>query len=363
MNPAEIAIRRLTSQQIVERRFANVKDLAGWMGGMQAQDYDMAKWAIGLRLPNSTDQQIETAINNGEIIRTHVLRPTWHFVSADDVYWMLGLTAQRIKASMKSRHQQLGLSEATLRQSNKIIENALRGGKHLVREELLAELSKAKILLTENRASHLLMWAELNGIVCSGATRMGKPTYAILEERVPKKKTWDEEEALAMLAKKYFSSRGPATLMDFVWWSGLSGGSAKKALEITRADLISEEIDSQTYWFTDFHTNPRVNKETVCLLPPFDEFLISYEDRSASLAYGDWNKTVSNNGIFRPIIVVNGQVIGIWKRTIKKDTVFAETNCFKQPDMHTLKLVEKALKQYGHYLDKQIYINHKEGDQ
>jgi hypothetical protein len=359
MNLTGIANLRLVSQQIAARKIINTKEIVGWMGGMQAQDYAMAKWAIGLRLPNSTDQEVETAINNGEIIRTHVLRPTWHFVSADDLYWLLELTAHQIKASLRSRHKQLGLSEPILKKSNKIMENALRGGKHLIREELLGELGKAKIALTENRASHLLVWAELDGIVCSGATREGKQTYALLDERVPKKKSKNEEEALAKLANTYFTSRGPATLKDFVWWSGLPVSKAKHALEIIRSELSSEEVESQTYWFKDFDSIPRIDQEVAYLLPAYDEFLISYEDRSVSLPYEDRKKTVSNNGIFRPIILVNGQVTGIWKRTIKKDKVIIETEFFKQPGLNTKNMVEKALIQYGNYLDKQIEISHK----
>ncbi len=160
MNLTDIAKIRLISQQIAETKFKTVKDIVDWMGAMQAQDYAVAKWAIGVRLPNSTDQVIETAINNGEIIRTHLLRPTWHFVSADAIYWMLELTAPQIKASLKSRHKELELSETIFAKSNTIIEKALRGGKHLTREELMAELGKGKIATDDNRASHLLLRAE-----------------------------------------------------------------------------------------------------------------------------------------------------------------------------------------------------------
>jgi hypothetical protein len=357
MNPAEISDSRLISQQIKGSRFKTVKEIVGWMGGMQAQDYAMAKWAVGLRLPDSTEQFIETAVNNGEIIRTHVLRPTWHFVSADDVHWMLELSANQIRASQKSRHKQLGLSESTLKKSNKIIENALIGGKYLTREELLVELGKAGINLAENRASHLLVWAELEGIVCSGGTKQGKQTYAILDERVPKKKSWNKEEALAELAGKYFSSHGPATIKDFVWWSGLSVNHAKRALDQVAPDLISETIDSQTYWFTEFHSISRIDHEEVFLLPAYDEFIISYENRSASLPMKDHKKTVSTNGIFRPVIILNGQVKGIWKRTINKEKVLIETELFMRPDRTTKGLIEKAALHYGDFLGKKTEIN------
>jgi hypothetical protein len=307
MNLTYLANLRLINQLIVKNGLVNPKGVADWMGALQAQDYGMAKWAIGLRLQNSTDKQVETAIDHAEIIRTHVLRPTWHFVSADNVYWMHELTSPHIKASLKFRHRQLGLSESILKKSNKTIENALSGGKHLTREELILELKKVKIPLTENRASHLLLWAELEGITCSGATKGGKQTYAILEEWVPKKKDWTHEEALANLASKYFSSHGPATLNDFTWWSGLSVHEARCALESTGSKFASKEIDGKTYWFTEINSLPGINQEEVYCLPAYDEFLIGYEDRTAVLTYEEFKKTVSNNGIFRPTIIVTAR--------------------------------------------------------
>jgi hypothetical protein len=359
MNLTDIARARLINHQIERTTFKTVKDIVGWMGGMQAQDYAMAKWAIGVRLADSIDQEVEAAVNQGEIIRTHVLRPTWHFVSADDVYWMLELTAPQIKASQRSRHKQLGLTETIITKSNTILANALTGRKDLTREELLAELGKAKISLNENRASHLLVQAELDGIVCSGITKRGKQTYTLLEERVPKPKSLTRDEALAKLAGKYFASHGPATLQDFGWWSGLSMNEAKRGLGMVSPDLLSETIDSRTYWFNDFSPSPRIYPEIVHLLPAYDEFLISYENRSASLPYEDFNKTVSINGIFRPIILVNGQVAGIWKRVIKKDRVIIEMELFKQTEKAIKSLIEVASKKYGYFLDRSIEISYK----
>ena len=323
---------------------------------MQAQDYAMAKWAIGVRLANATDQAIETAINNAEIIRTHLLRFTWHFVSANDVYWMLELTAPHIKASLKSRHRELGLDETIVAKSNAVIKRALRGGKQLTRAELIAKLAQAKIATDDNRASHLLGCAELDGIACSGATRNGKQTYALLAERVPKTKSLTREQALAKLGTIYFTSHGPATSQDFVWWSGLTVGDAKRALEMVKADFVTEKIGAQTFWFTHIS---KTDEKAVYLLPAFDEFLISYSDRSASLADEHVRRAVSSNGIFRPVIVVNGQVAGLWKRTIKKDTVIVEAEFFKQPDKTTKRLVEQAVFRYGRFQGKITEIHYK----
>lgn len=356
MNLTDIAKVRLVSQHIAAAKFEAVKDLVDWMGAMQAQDYAMVKWAMGVRLPGSTAQAIETALAGGEIIRTHLLRPTWQVVSANNLRWMLELTAPQIKTSLKSRHRELGLSEAIIKKSNTIIEKALRGGQHLTREALLAEFGKAKIALDNNRASHLLVRAELDGIVCSGAPQGAKPTYALLEERVPQAKSLAKEEALATLAQKYFTSRCPATLQDFAWWSGLSMGDARCALEMIKSDFVSENIDSQTYWFPNSFAVSKTKKESVHLLPAFDELLISYTDRRASLPFENHSRAVSDNGIFHPIIVVNGQVTGLWKRTVKKDTVIIETELFKPPAQTTRRSIEKAAEHFGQFLGKKTEI-------
>jgi hypothetical protein len=355
---ADIANTRLLNQQVEGTQFKSVKELVNWMGALQAQDYGMAKWAIGLRLPDATDQVIETAINNGEIIRTHLLRPTWHFVSADDIYWMLALRASPNKASFRTRLKQLGITEAVVVKSNLIIRKVLEGGKNLTREELLPELTKARIPVDENRASHLLVRAELDGLVCSGAIKDGKQTYALLEERVPKTNLPTREAALAKLAQKYFYSHGPATLQDFAWWSGLSTSDAGHALEIVKSEFHSEIIEGQTLWFTDPPSLPPTDKTVIHLLPAFDEFIISYTDRRAALPFKNFSKAVSNNGIFRPIVVVNGQVTGIWKRMIKKDKIVVETELFQAPDRTAMRLIEKAAKQYGRFLGKEIETIH-----
>jgi hypothetical protein len=320
------------------------------MGALQAQDYGMAKWAIGVRLQEATDRTIETAISKGEIIRTHLLRPTWHFISADDIFWMLALRAAPIKVSLRSRDKQLGLSEDIIAKSNTILANVLQDGKHLTREELLPELTKAGIPIDENRASHLLVRAEMDGLVCSGAIKDRKQTYALLEERVPKADLPSREEALAKLAKIYFRSHGPATVQDFSWWSGLSGKDASQALEMVESDFHSETIEAQTYWFSNHHSLSPSNNGTVYLLPAFDEFIISNADRRAALPYQSFSKAVSNNGIFHPIVVVNGQVTGIWKRTIQKGKLLVETLFFEPPEKAIQRLVEEAARKYGNFL-------------
>jgi hypothetical protein len=357
MNNIELAKRRLTSQQIGGTRFNNPKNVLEWMGALQAQDFAMAKWAVGTRLPLSTECDINRALDQGDILRTHLLRPTWHLVSNADIYWMLELTAPQIRGSFNSRHIQLGLTNTILKKSNSVIEKTLRGGTHLTREELIKELDKVKIVTDGNRASHLFAWAELEGIICSGTTKGGKPTYALLEERVPKKITIRRDDALATLAKKYFTSRCPATFQDFVWWSGLNVRDARHALEMISQEFIPEKIDSETFWLTPGFSAQTASHGNVFLLPAFDEFIISYKDRSAALPFKNHKKTISSNGIFRPVIVVNGQVSGIWKRTIGAGSVEVTAELFESPSKEIRDQIGEASEEYGRYLEKEITLN------
>ena len=217
MNQSDIALRRLASQHLAGTKFTTPKEIVARMAAMQAQDYPMAKWAIGIRLPGSDDALIESTLDQAHILRTHVLRPTWHFVAAEDIYWLLELSTPRIKAGQKGRDRQLELTEPLYTRSNAIIERALSKGQHLRREELIDDLNQAGIRTDQNRASHLLMRAELDKIICSGASRDGKLTYALLPERAPQTKRFNREETLAELASRYFTSRSPARLKDCAW--------------------------------------------------------------------------------------------------------------------------------------------------
>jgi hypothetical protein len=341
---------RLLKQQISYTKFKKVKDIVNFIGAIQAQDYAMAKWGIGIRLPGSTDKIVTSAINNGEIIRTHLLRPTWHFVSADDIYWMLQLTAPQIKSSMKSRNKELGLTEGVFNKSNRAIIRALSGRKNLTREELKKELEKAKINTDNNRLSHLLMEAELDGIICSGKVMGKKQTYAMLSERAPNKKVLTKEEALAELANRYFSSHGPATLKDFVWWSSLPVKDAKSALELIKSNFIPETFNLETYWMTNSSSVSCTAQSSIHLLPAYDEFIISYKSRAIAFASEHLKKAVSSNGIFRPVVLINGKVGGLWRRTINKNKVIIEMELFQQPSKKTLSLIKKKGILFGDFL-------------
>jgi hypothetical protein len=352
MNQPDISSLRLHHQQIASTNFITTKELINWMGAMQAQDFNQAKWAIGVRLPHLTEKQTEEAFNQGDIIRTHLMRPTWHFVSPDDIYWLLELSAPQIKSAMKSRNRELELTEAVFKKSQEILIRSLEGNRSLTREELGECLNQSGINPEKQRLPHILMEAEIDGIICSGGFREKKQTYSLLAERVPVKKDISREEALALLAKKYFTSHGPAAVADFTWWSGLPVSQARKAIALNDKNLLSETINGETYWFADNQICASPLPDSAFLLPAFDEYLISYKNRSAAITADHHAKAISNNGVFWPVIVVNGQVSGLWKRTIKKDTALIELDHFRPHSKKEMQWIETAARSFGNFKNK-----------
>lgn len=354
----DISNLRLISQQIEGTGFKSPKEIVSWMGAMQAQDFTMSKWAVGMRLQNSTETEVENAIDKGDIIRTHLMRPTWHYVSAEDIYWMIELTAPQIKTSMKSRHIGLELTEKVIAMGNRLIENAFSDKKNVTREEIAKKFKKEKIETDDNRLAHFLLLAELDGIICSGQIINNKLSYALLSERVQHRKILTREEALAELAKRYLLSHCPATKEDFSWRSGLSLTEANRGFESVKSDFICERAGGHIYWLTPYFVSIRKDKPIVHLLPAYDEFLISYRDRRASLSEIDNKKTVSANGIFRPVIVINAQVTGLWKRNTSNNRVIIEITLFKKCTEELGDLIEGKVSDYGRYLSKETGIEY-----
>jgi hypothetical protein len=299
-----------------------------------------------MRLKNCTEKKVIAALDKGAILRTHVLRPTWHLIPGEDIYWMLALTAPRIKASARSRHRQLGLTDKILKNANQAITDILKRTDYSSREELATHLTKFRFNISENRLSHLLLNAELDGLICSGPLRNGKQTYSLIEKRVANPKKLTKEQSLETLATRYFQSHGPASVQDFSWWSGLSLTEAKQALEMISPN--SAKVGAQIIFFLGEEKKLKTRNE-IFLLPAFDEFVISYKDRSASLDLIHTSKSISANGIFKPVIIRNGLVKGLWKRSTSKNKVKIETEFFMK-EAQSKKAQEKAEKKYSEFL-------------
>ncbi|MBE8727525.1 winged helix DNA-binding domain-containing protein [Flavobacterium hungaricum] len=356
MTHSEISHYRLASQKLYKTSQLLPEEIVKHFGAMQAQDYAMAKWAVGSRC-DATEKEIEEAINSAKIIRTHILRPTWHFVSAEDIYWMLDLSGSQVKRLFASTALQHGYDTHKLNQVNTAIEKLLAGNNHLTREEIMQELSIQK--KTGDLSPVIVMMnAELDGLVCNGKMKDKQITYALLEERVLKPPTkFTKEEALAKLALRYFESHGPATLQDFSWWSGFSQTICKNAIKAIELQLENTTIDNQQYWFKKGLLEEMSFRESVHFLPAFDEILISYKTREASILLEHQSKAFTNNGIFKPIILENGKVIGTWKRTIKKDHAKIETAFFNATDADKKQDLVKGIKLLENYLETKIVID------
>lgn len=346
MQTSDIIQQRLINQQVANTKFKKVEDLVKYMGAMQAQEWPHAKWAIGLRLPGSTDAGIEKAFNEARILRTHVLRPTWHFVHPADIRWMLQLTGPRVQAFNKSFYNKLGLDTKIMDKGIAVFEKIL-AGTHLDRNVIREEFVKAKLPVNDMRLICLLMYAELEGVICSGP-RVGKQfTYALLDERAPAAKKIEDDEALAQLTKTYFSTRGPASLHDYVWWSGLMVKQCRDGISMLGAALHKEIVNGKELFFYPSKKKLNPGDQTTYLVPDYDEYGIAYKDRSV---ISDSPYRTKEAPKYKHSIVLNGQLAGTWNRTVKGEKTIIEIAPFKSLDKQQLKEVDAALAKYRNFL-------------
>jgi hypothetical protein len=354
----DILHQRLLSQHIAGARFEKTADVVMWMGAVQAQDYLAAKWAVAARTKGISDAAVEQAFADGVILRTHLLRPTWHFVTPDDIRWILTLTAPRIHAANAYWYRRVELDETVFNWSNTALANALRGGNQLTRPETESVLHQAGISTKlPLRFAYLMMHAELDGIVCSGVRQGKQHTYALLDERAPQARKLEREDALAELSKRYFISHGPTTLEDYIWWSGLSSSDAKAGLGMVESQLDREAIDGRTYWFAASTPMSSINLPTTYLLPNFDEYLVGYTDRSAIFDKVHLQKLDARGSILaNHTIVIDGKVAGIWRRTIKKNAVIIELSPFIPLTEAEERSVAAAADRYGDFLNLPVVL-------
>ena len=355
MNLRDVAKFRLLNHHIAYSVTKEPGEVVGSLGAMQAQDYQAALWGIGLRTKEVSFPEVESAILNRAIVRIWLLRGTLHFVAAPDVRWMLDLLGPHIIAGRAGRHRQLKLDETTFMRSEVLFVEALQNGQ-LTRDEMFKVLEKGGISPEGQRGYHILWRAALKGLICFGPQKGKEQTFALLNQYIPKGKSLQRCEALSELARRYFSSRGPALLEDFAWWSGLKLSDAKIALEKASTDLTSETIEGKRYWMPQ--STPENGKElaTAFLLPAFDEYILGYSDRTATLEKPHLKKAVSNNGIFYPTIIFNGKVVGTWKRTFKKGKIVIMLSPFKTLTPTQRSSIALTAKHYSRFMEMPVSI-------
>jgi hypothetical protein len=347
----DIALLRLANQQIVATRCQEPAEIVAALGAMQAQDYLGTLWAIGLRLPAATETDIERAIADRTIIRTWPLRSTLHFVAAADVHWLLEFLGPRIVATAGLRHEQFGLDKPVLTRIRKVLIKALQSDQQLTRDEIYTLLQRARISVDGQRGYHILWRMGVDRIICFGARRGKQQTFTLLEEWAPKARVLDSDAALAELTLRYFHGHGPATLPDFVWWSGLKISDARTGLALVSAQLESVTVNDTIYWMNPERPSLDRTGPVVSLLPGFDEYVLGYRDRSASLDPLDAQKIQpGSNGIFAATIVINGKITGTWKRVFAKKSVALSTDLFRSLTKAEARALDEAMGRYCEFL-------------
>lgn len=342
---------RLAAQRISAPLRGSTRELVACMGAIQAQDYLGARFAVGARLePRPSDDTVEAAIAAGEVVRIHAMRCTWQLVAPDDVHAILAVTAPRMRAAIARRHAELELDERTLgRAAALLVERLLAGDAPVARDDVAAGLARAGISIAGQRLAHILMWAEARGLVCNGARDGKRFTYTRLERFAPRPRAAiDRDEALARLARTYFTSRGPATVHDFAWWAGLPIGEARRGAEAAGDALAREGA------LVAARRAVRAPKATprAFLLPPFDEILIGYRDRSALLDAADAKRINAGGGMLDAVIVLDGRVVGRHRRALRRDRVTLELEPFRDLPAKSRAAIEEPALAYAAFLGK-----------
>ena len=351
MSDVNIPQQRLFFQHITRPAAKSPAEMVAWLGAVQAQDYANAKWGLGLRLQGVTDEDVERAFTQGAILRTHLLRPTWHFVTPDDIRWLLALTAPHVEALNAPMYRGLKLDSAVFQRTDAVLIEALAGGQQLTRHELAAALQQAGIPAPEGlRMAYIMMHAELQGVVCSGARRGKQFTYALLDERAPQARVLDRQEALAELSRRYFESRGPATVHDFARWAGLTVADARQGLEAVKEKLQPVALNGKEYWMPVDAAPVADSTSRAWLLSIYDEYISGYKERSEIIAPQHAARLRALGSALTAIIVLDGQVVGVWKRTLKKGAVEIATDVFIELKGGEQQAIAAAAQDYAKFL-------------
>lgn len=326
MTCRELVRARLATQRLAGAPFASVAAAVAWFGAVQAQDYRAALWGVGQRVRGATEADVERAIASRAIVRTWPMRGTLHLLAAADVHWITRMLAPRVIARSAGRHRELGLNTRTFAKARDVLERALAGGTVMTRDELYALLARNRIAPAGQRGIHILGMLAMQGVLCFGPHRGKQPTFTLLDEWIAPLPVRERDEDLGELARRYFTSHGPATVADFAWWTGVPLGDARRAYALAKPDLEELTVDGQPYAWVP--SRRRVTGPAVHLLPPYDEYTVAYRDRSAILDPAHAERT--GNGIFSPVITIAGTIAGTWTREIRRDRIVVRANLLRR---------------------------------
>ena len=349
---------RRAAQRLGSNEASTAAEAVRWMLGMQAQDFPGAKWSVGLRQAGATEIGVEAACDAGEIVRSWPLRGTLHLVAADDLAWLLELTAPRALASAATRRAALGITDADVDRARTIALDMLTGRRTMARETLLATFDSGGVSTEGQRGYHLLWYLAQTGTLVLGASDGRGQTFALLDDWVPDPRRLDRDEALGELALRYYRSHGPATVRDLVRWSGLTVRDVRRGLAIAGDRLTGLEADGVAYHLApetlELSTPPDVR---VHLLPGFDEYVLGYADRTAALAPEHADAIVpGGNGMFKPTIVADGEVVGTWRRTVTTRDTLIEAAPFGRLTAEVLEGLGEAARAYGAFVGRPVRV-------
>lgn len=325
LTPTDIARWRMHTQGLVGPGYASPVVLAAQLGAVQFQDHALALWSVAQRVPGATVADVQFHLDGGDLLRTHVLRPTWHVVTADDVRWMLALTAPRVHVQNGSYYRRHGLDDDVLARAHEVLRATLADDRHRTRGELAEALADRGIPVgTPNALAYVVMHAELEGVICSGRMRGRRQTYALLDHRAPRAEALTHDAALADLTRRYFTGHGPATLRDLRWWSSLTMAQIERGLELTGDDLHRETVDGRTYLAAGPPptTLRSGDAPVVRLLTPLDEYVVGYSDSRGVIDLSGADAALRDTpGLPTALVVIDGQITGRWRRTVRASHV------------------------------------------
>lgn len=362
-----IARLRLRSQRIAGHKLRTPAEAVAWLGAVQAQEYSLAKWSLGTRVSGAAtevhDRDIDAALGRGEILRTHILRPTWHFVAPADIRQTMRLTAPRILSGSAHRLRSLELDDAQVGRASEVMARALQGGRQLTRPELQQELTAAGLRPVGQRIAYMVMAAEMACLIANGTPRPnGTHTYALLDEVAPPtpadRQPFDRDRALADLTLRYFTSHGPATIADFTWWCGINQADTKRGLAINGSALTSLEVAGQRYWWTGGESADREPSSGVHLLQAYDEYVVGYRSpRTPINVDGLAPPTVLRPPPFFNTIVAGGQVVGYWRRLNDGDGYRLETRMLRPLTRSEQRALTAEVARYSDFAQRPIEIS------
>jgi Winged helix DNA-binding domain len=346
---------RLAGQQLVASRFRSPVDVVAWLGAVQSQDYAGATWGLGMRTPGIREGDVDRLFDQGAILRTHVLRPTWHFVAPPDIRWMLALTAPRVLATCASYYRTFELDAPLLTRSRRVLERVLRDRAFKTRAEIATALGGGGVEATGVRLGFLVMDAELHGLICSGPRRGKKFTYALMDERIAPSHTRRRDEALVELAARYFTSHGPATLRDFSWWSGLLTKDGQRGVDGAGRALTRETLGGRTYWRSP-GSMPADPLDEAYLLANYDEYLIAYKDRDLVVPNAAERRDSARpaSEVLSHHIVLGGRLAGAWRRTKARTRMMVDGRVDRPLTAKERRALARAASRYAEFLGQPV---------